>query len=243
LSLQHLENQISDIEDGLQTLSVTRHGVQSELTDLTGARTELQCIIEDLRSADAVAGGNRTKLESELTSLARTISSRENELDSLIPEWEARRAKESAEKRRLEEADMKLQGLFAKQGRLTRFRSKGERDKYLRSEIASIEAHRATQATSLRVTREELGKCRLALVEVEGKVVDTHGRIEDGRQRARDLGDQVLTLKDQHAEVVEKRKELWREDTRFDTLVKQALEQLKKAEGTLAGMVDRVGAT
>jgi structural maintenance of chromosome 3 (chondroitin sulfate proteoglycan 6) len=240
---QRLEKRVSDIENELQTVAVTRNGAQSELTDLVGTRTELQCIVDDLRSAGALAGGKRTKIEAELATLARQISAREDELRELLPDWENRRMQEGGEKRRLEEADTKLKALFAKQGRMKRFRTKAERDVYLRGEIASIQAYQDSQTSALEATRADLAASRKSQAELEQNIVAVHGRIEDGRKRVKDLIDQALQLKDQHARLTERRKELWREDTKHDTLVKQALEQMKKAEGVLATLMDKVRTT
>jgi structural maintenance of chromosome 3 (chondroitin sulfate proteoglycan 6) len=219
---------------------VTRNGAQSELADLFGTRTELQCIVDDLRSAGAVIGGKRAQLEAELNSLVRDIDTKEGELKTTVPEWEAQRAKENVEKRKLEEADTKLKALFSKQGRLTHFRSKAERDQYLRQEIASIKAYQATQASALEATRVDLETSQNSLKELDKKIVGVRERIEDGRKRVEDLRDQALVLKDQHTTLIEKRKELWREDTKYDTLVKQASEHLKKAEVNLASLMDKV---
>jgi structural maintenance of chromosome 3 (chondroitin sulfate proteoglycan 6) len=78
-------------------------------------------------------------------------------------------------------------------------------------------------------------------VGLEQNIVAVQGKIEDGRKRVKDLADQILRFKDQHAGLVERRKELWREDTKHDTLVKQSLEQMKKSEGVLATLMDKVG--
>ncbi|KAH9913356.1 hypothetical protein B0H21DRAFT_896218 [Amylocystis lapponica] len=221
---QQLERSISQIRNTLTTLTATRQGAHSELNDLVRARTELECTVADLRVAAERAGGRREELEGELAVVQEQIAAKEADLAALLPEWEAHRARETDEKHRLDEARARLDALYSKRGRLNRFHTRAERDRYLRSEITSMEAYRNSQATSLDGLRR-----------VEG----AQERVEDGRQRARTLGEEVAKLKDEHAELSERRKELWREDTKLGNLVTHEADELRTAERNLASMMDK----
>lgn len=224
----------------MQTLNISRQDAQAELTDFVRTRTELECIIEDLRTAGLRAGGKREELEAELSQVDDKIAEREANLEDLIPDWEAQRAQEVAEKRKLDEAALKLGSLFAKQGRASKFRTKADRDRYLRHEIASMDQYETTQRAALAATRTELANAQHAQGEIETQIAGVHGRIEDGRNRVKDLAEQAVTLKDQQSELIERRKELWREDTKLESMVSHAADQLRTAERLLAGMMDKV---
>ena len=119
--------------------------------DFIRTRTEFGCIIEDLRAAGRNVGGKREDFEAEL----REVEEKELEelLKELLPEWEEQHALESTEKRRLEEASANLNSLFEKQGRVMKFRTKSERDAFLRHKIASVSAYKANQASALEATQ------------------------------------------------------------------------------------------
>lgn len=207
------------------------------------ARTELECTVADLRVAAERAGGRRDELEGELSVVQEQITAKEGDLAALLPGYEAHRGRETDEKRRLDEARARLDALFAKRGRLNRFRTRAERDNYLRGEIASMEAYRNSQATALEGLRGELSEAKVRLADVESRVEGVQERVEDGRQRARNLGEEVAKLKDEHAELSERRKELWREDTKLGNLVTHASDELRTAERNLASMMDKVSAS
>jgi len=219
---------------------VTRQGAQSELTDLIRSRTELDCIVEDLKNAGAQTGGKRADYEKELAVIGEEIREKEAALQQVAPEWESQRTREAVEKRKLDEASARLTALYAKQGRVNRFRTKAERDAYLKHEINSIDAYGVSQTTALEGTRKELASCRQSLVEVDGHIAVVTEKMEDGRVRVRELGDQISALKDEQSELNEKRKELWREDTKLDSQLSHASDQLGTAERALATMMDKV---
>ncbi len=224
----------------MTTLNLIRQGAQSELTDLIGSRTELECTISDLRLAAQRAGGRRETLEAELETVETSIEEKKQELAELMPDWERIRTTESGEKRQLEEARARLDALYAKRGRLDKFRTKAERDRYLRAEIASMEQFRKAQAISLSGVKQELARAQQSLKEVEENMDDTQRRAEDARNQVRALSEEIAQLKDEQAEKTERRKELWREDSKLESLVTHAADELRSAERMLASMMDKV---
>jgi structural maintenance of chromosome 3 (chondroitin sulfate proteoglycan 6) len=207
---------------------------------LIRSRTELQCIVSDLQSAADRAGGQREELENELGEVERLIIERESSLTALLPEWEAHRARENEVKKRMDEARVKLDALYGKRGRLEKFRTRAERDRYLKAEIASVEAYSTSQNNALQNARQELEQTKASLHEIGLRAESAIDRVEDGRKRAKDLGEQLAALKDEHSELTERRKELWREETKLKSLVDNEADELRSAERSLASMMDKV---
>lgn len=239
--IQRLENLILSTKHSLSTLNLTRQGTQSELNDLIRSSTEVECIIADLRSSSSLDGDKRSAFEAELANVEAQIGQKERELATLIPKWDAQKAKESMERRKAQEASTQLGALFAKQGRVNRFRTKGERDAFLKGEIASVGSYKTTRSAALESTREELDIARRTLEEVKERTAGVHESIDDGRKRVRDLGEQLTALKDEQAELAERRKELWREETKLNSMLSHAMDQKRTAENHLASMMDKVG--
>lgn len=123
---------------------------------------------------------------------------------------------------------------------MNRFKSKAERDTFLKTEIASVGSYQTTRTAALEATRVELGTARRSLEEVEEQIAGVHGNIDDGRKRVKDLGEQIVELKDEQSELIERRKELWREDTKLSSLVSHASDERRSAENNLASMMDKV---
>lgn len=142
----------------------------------------------------------------------------------------------------MEETRAQLNALFAKQGRVKRFRTKADRDNYLHQEIASLESYQKSRTSVLESTRSDLRSTREALSEVTRRRDGIQGSVEDGKKRVRDLAEQLSQLKDEQSDLSERRKELWREDSKLDGLLAHAADELKSAERSLASMMDKVGA-
>ncbi|KAH9942278.1 structural maintenance of chromosome protein 3 [Epithele typhae] len=237
--LQNFERSITQLRTTSTTLNLTRQGAQSELTDLIRARTELECTLDDLRLAAERAGGRREGLEAELASIETTITQKQHELAALIPDWDRIRASEANEKQQLDRARAQLDALYAKRRRLDKFRTKAERDRYLKAEIAGMEQFRKTQAAALVNLEQDLARAHQSLAEVNEGIQATQAKSEDGRTQVREIGERIAALKDEQAEKTERRKELWREDAKLESLVTQAADELRGADRSLAGMMDK----
>ncbi|KZP26277.1 RecF/RecN/SMC protein [Athelia psychrophila] len=237
--IQQLEQLISTTTHALSSLGLSRTSAQSELSDLVGTRAELQCIIEDLRASSDLDGGKRAAFSAELNDVEKQIGAKERELAKVTPKWEAQRAKEGAEKRKEQEAQTQLQALYAKQGRMKRFKNKADRDAFLHKDMASVQEYITSRSGALEKSHGELDTTKESLKEVEGRIEDTFGSGEDGKTRLRELAEQLTKLKDEQAEVTEKRKEFWREDTKLSSLVNRAADERRSAENNLASMMDK----
>jgi structural maintenance of chromosome 3 (chondroitin sulfate proteoglycan 6) len=123
---------------------------------------------------------------------------------------------------------------------VNRFKTKEERDAFLKNDIASVGAYQTAQTSALSSARAELVTAKKYLDEIEQRIAGVHGSIDDGRKRVKELGEQLVALKDEQSDLIERRKELWREDTKLSSLVSHAKEELRSAENNLASMMDKV---
>ncbi|PPQ75658.1 hypothetical protein CVT24_010578 [Panaeolus cyanescens] len=216
--IQDLEKAIADARHSLETVAQTRRDSQHELTDFVRTRTELECIVEDLRAAKQNAGGGRDELEAELIKVESQVAEKEEQLAELLPEYEEQRSLEASEKKLLDSANARLSALFSKQGRASKFRTKSERDAYLRHEINSVSAYRENQAQVLESTKEDLVRVAQDQTEIDRAITHVQDRLEEGRTKMKELAEKINALKEKQRELTESRKDHWREDTKLDSL-------------------------
>lgn len=190
--------------------------------------------------ADARAGGQRNDLKSELADVEAQTAQKEETLAALLPKWETHRAAEAEQQRALDDANGKLAALYAKQGRLQRFRTRVERDQFLRSELAALESHGATLNDALKASSVELQTAVTSRDQLNERMADITRGGEESRGRARELGEELAKLMEQRGEWVEQRKDLWREDAKLDSTRNHAADESRSAERSLASMMDKV---
>lgn len=93
-----------------------------------------------------------------------------------------------------------------KKGRLTKYTSKSERDKFLKKEIASIEAYEVQHQEMIEEAKATLDTSKNRLQELEQKEDEVAHTLEDRRDRLKTMSDQLAGLKNQFVQFQEQRK-------------------------------------
>jgi len=197
-------------------------------------------VIEDIQSGQQQLGGQREDLDEQLTQVTDEIIAKESQLDDLFPQWENLQSEEAEAKRLLNESNTALEALFAKQGRANRFRSKAERDRFLTSEMESLGAFNDSQQHDLQTMKEALATTADLQREIDDKIAQLRTKVNDGKQRIAELSLEHGQLKQRQIVLNEERKDIWREDTKLESLAARALDELRGAERQLASMMDKV---
>jgi len=70
------------------------------MQDLTRSKTEVECLVADLRSAEDSNDGAAEQLQNQLQDISQRISEKEVELMEIEPEWASARQQEMDEKQK-----------------------------------------------------------------------------------------------------------------------------------------------
>ncbi|KAF8305004.1 RecF/RecN/SMC protein [Clavulina sp. PMI_390] len=236
---ESLKGKLADLRVSLSETSVCKDAYSAELEDLVKARTELECVIADLESAGEQGEARRASLEEELEEIQAKIQEVETELMEAVPEWEDRARAEREERSRLDIAQATLDELYSKQGRISRFRTRSERDAYLKKEIAAIDAYAASQEEQESNLQLELEGTQRKMQEYEEKALELDTALEGRKQTLANHAAELAALQKQQAELSEKRKYMWREETKIKQQQDNAQQQLRDAERNLASTMDK----
>ncbi len=96
----------------------------------------------------------------------------------------------------LDEARNRLDGHYAKQARLNRFRTRAERDAFLNAELKSLREYQHTQTVNLEAAQNDLTSTQRALQDLAAKTSDIHAQLEDRRERLRALSEELTTFRE-----------------------------------------------
>lgn len=97
---QFVEAEIAEKRQQQSLLSLNRREMDNEMQDLIRSKTEVECLVADLRSADDSNDGTAEELQKQLQVISQRISEKEVELMEIEPEWASERQQEMDEKRK-----------------------------------------------------------------------------------------------------------------------------------------------
>lgn len=214
--------------------------LEADKTEAIKAKTQVKLIIKDLEDASSRNEEQRETLQADLDELEASIAAKEKELEELEPKYQALLEQESDLKSRIEKAEAKQQSLYAKQGRATQFRTQSERDKYLNAQIRNSTNTLEGREKALEEVADEIENSKQVLEHRKKQQVELAETLEQRREEAKKYSASLSELNAKRAELVEKRKETWKEDEKLQQTVQHAAAELKKAEHGLRSMMDQV---
>ncbi|MBW0487261.1 hypothetical protein O181_026976 [Austropuccinia psidii MF-1] len=237
--ISNLESQLTAAKQNLEVINLERLQLEQERREYVKTKTQVECILKDSEDSKGKEEGRKAKWEAELAALKTEIESKENQLAILQPKHEAQQLEYEQVRDRLSELETIISSLYDKQGRSNQFRTQKERDQHLRAELKKLnELVRSRQESLKRLLSDE------KLIQENLKVVDertiaVRTQLENSKGWLQSSMSELTKLKSEHHQLTEKRKALWKEDTRTSQLVLNATDAKEKTLKDLRMTMDR----
>ena len=168
------------------------------------AQAELQA--KSLTDGQAAAQQSKARREADLNEVRKAIGEREGELSKLTPRFNELKEQEEAVKAKLDEAETNRQRLYAKQGRISRFKNKAERDKWLQREIRETYTSLTTVKAVRMQTSEEVQELENEIALLEPEVEKLRKQLDGRGDAIQSIEQKVQSAKEQRDELMDQRK-------------------------------------
>ncbi|KAF9973960.1 Structural maintenance of chromosomes protein 3 [Actinomortierella ambigua] len=237
--LAAIERELLDMQQQKEILEAEKLQLEHELQTNVKDKALLELAIRDHEENDVHSLEGKRRNQEEMARLEEEIQAKEAELAQLLPEYQRQEQEERAQRAQLEAVEVQLQALYAKQGRSGQFRTKAERDEWLRREIQEIQGSHATLTARSTLMEQELTALNGKLAELD-KAIQTIREKEEARKASLvELEQELSALRSQRDSLTDARKELWREDAKMDTTLNSLREEYRKAERDLGSSMDK----
>ncbi|KAF2963158.1 hypothetical protein GQX73_g10419 [Xylaria multiplex] len=216
-----LDAEIHKLQKQIELLRIDRRQLEEDRRENAKARAKSELAVKSLSDSMSAQEQAKEEHDAELNRVKAAITSKEAELKKLMPELEKRKRKEAEVRQALDTAEAGRQRLFTKQTRGTQFRSKSERDNWLKKEIDDLNMTLGTQ----KATR----------LDAEEQVNNIQTSIQDDRAA---LAERYNRAKDVVHKLQEEIKQLRKRDDTLDKELLDAREDRVKAENVLRKSMD-----
>ena len=180
--LDEINAQISELKQQVDFLKVDKRQLEDERKEKAKARAKIELEVKSLTDGQSSAQQARSHYESELDKVQSSIREHEEELAEVTPKYLEKLQQEGTLKTELSSAEDTRSGLYAKQGRNSRFRNKKERDDWLREAINSS----YTDLSKVKAVRVQTTE---DIAELENEIENTEAEITELREQLDNRGD------------------------------------------------------
>ena len=180
--LAEINAQISELKQQVNFLKVDKRQLEDERKEKAKARAKVELEVKSLSDGQSAAQQARQHYAAELEKVQTSIKEHEVELAEVTPEYLESLRQEGTIKSELSSAEDTRSGLYAKQGRNSRFRNKKERDEWLREAINSS----YTDLSKVKAVRVQTSE---DIAELENDIANAEAEIMELREQLDSRGD------------------------------------------------------
>ncbi|KAG0647721.1 Chromosome segregation sudA [Hyphodiscus hymeniophilus] len=239
--IAELDDEIKQLRRGKELLQIERRTLEEDRRDASKAQAKSELNVKTLTDGLSTSEDARARHQTELKAVKQEIASKEMELATIIPDYNERKAKETEVKQNMDAADSSRQRLYNKQGRGAQFKSKAERDNWLKNEIQELNTALGEQKANRMDADEQVKSVQTDIKSLEGELDGLRQRVEGWNGNRQALSDEVSIAKDALEKLHDERKILRREDDKLESIIGNARQERDRAEKELSYTMD--GAT
>lgn len=185
--LTEIKAQISELKQQVEFLKVDKRQLEDERREKAKARAKAELEVKNLTDGQSAAQQAKSHYESELDKVEASIREHQDELAEVTPKYLEKLQQEETIKTELNSAEDTRSGLYAKQGRNSRFRNKKERDEWLREAINSS----YTDLSKVKAVRVQTAE---DIAELETETANTEAEITELREQLNSRGDNSAAI-------------------------------------------------
>lgn len=239
--IEQLNIEIKQLQRQTELLKLERRQLEEDRRESAKAQAKVELDIKTFTDGFSASEQAKAHHQEELASVKQEIARKEAELAQIMPDYSQRKAKETEVKERLDSAEATRSRLYAKQGRSAQFKSKAERDKWLKKEIDALKVTISQQTKNRSGSDAEVKAVQKEIQNLEAEIAGLRERFEGWGGSRQTLFDQVATAKDALERLSDERKNLRREDDKLESIIEDARQERDRAERDLSHTMD--GAT
>lgn len=185
--ITEINAQTSELKQQVEFFKVDKRQLEDERREKVKVRAKIELEVKSLSDGQSTAQQARAHYKSELDKVQASIREHEEELAEVTPQYLERLQQEEAIRTELDSAEDARSGLYAKQGRNSRFRNKRERDDWLREAINSS-YNDLSKVKAVRVQTAE------DIAELETDIASTEAEISELREQLNSRGDNIEAI-------------------------------------------------
>ena len=188
--LTEINTQISELKQQVEFLKVDKRQLDDERREKAKARAQIELDVRGLSDGQSAAQQARSHYKSELDNVQTSIREHEEELAEVTPKYLEKLQQEETITAELSSVEDTRSGLYAKQGRNSRFRNKKERDDWLREAISNS----YTDLSKVKAVRVQTTE---DIAELETDIADTEAVVGELREQMNSRGENAEAIQNE----------------------------------------------
>lgn len=236
--LATINEKMAELKQQIEFARVDRKALEDERREAAKSQAQVELEVKNMTDGQSAAQKAKQAHDADLQRVRTTLKQREAELDHIMPKYNKQKQQEETTKAQLDEAQTARQRLYAKQGRSAAYKTKKDRDTWLDGQINDTYQHLSTMKAVRVQTAEEVKEVEQEVEDLEPEIENLQGQIGGYGNSLEEIDRKTLKEKEERDNLMDQRKEFWREEAKLDSTISTSRAEMDRAERNLSHMMD-----
>jgi structural maintenance of chromosome 3 (chondroitin sulfate proteoglycan 6) len=236
--LATINEKMAELKQQIEFARVDRKALEDERREAAKSQAQVELEVKNMTDGQSAAQKAKQAHDADLQRVRTTLKQRETELAQIMPKYKKQKQQEETTKAQLDEAQTARQRLYAKQGRSAAYKTKKDRDTWLDGQINDTYQHLSTMKAVRVQTAEEVKEVEQEVEDLEPEIEKLQNEIGGHGTSLDDIDRKTLKEKEERDNLMDQRKELWREEAKLDSTISTSKAEMDRAERNLSHMMD-----
>ncbi|GAB1320281.1 Structural maintenance of chromosomes protein 3 [Madurella fahalii] len=233
-----LDQKSHELKQTLDLLAMERRQLDEDRKDAARARAKAELKAKNLDENRHAREQDQNKQEIELREVRGKIQAAESDIAKIKPEYEKWKNQEDEIRMQRDLAAAGRSRLLTKQTRSTQFKTKAERDSFLKQEIDDATTSLGVQKANAMDAKEQVKSVEASITQLEQSIHDIRQQIEGYGGNRGTLAEKLTKAQEAREQLHEERKRLRREEDKLNSLLANTRAERDHAESILAQSMD-----
>ncbi|KAM7222437.1 chromosome segregation protein sudA [Rhypophila decipiens] len=233
-----LEHRSNELRQRLQLLEIERVQLDEDRKATARSLAKAELKSKNLDESRHAREQSQRQQEADLQDVRRRIQAAEKDLAKLIPEYEKWKSQEAEIRSQRDVAAASRKRLLDKQTHSTQFKSKAERDAYLKSEINDITTTLGAQKANQMEAKEQVKSVEASIKQLETEIQTMRDQIEEYGPKRNVLTEKLAKAQEARDQLREDKKRLMREEDKLRSQIQSTQQEMDSASAELSKSMD-----
>lgn len=234
-----VEKEIADLKQRDHTLQLDKGKIDEDLEHAVRDQTDVELKIAELDTDKEYKLENRHKLENDLMEINSTINTKELELRNIQPEYAQSKEQEAEIHVQLSSLESRQHHLQLKQGRNSKFKSKNERDPWIKKEMSDIKGTIDSRSKAASILESDLADLNDQYINLSSSTEQLLKQLNAETEKQKSLKHSKTQTDRKNEDLKDERRNLWRELSKVEYSVDAMKEQLSTCEHRVSETMSR----
>jgi structural maintenance of chromosome 3 (chondroitin sulfate proteoglycan 6) len=237
--LKAKEKELKQVNNDLKQLQKDKEFLTEEKKEAIRSRTRFELDLKDveerLRSGkkkDKDASAALKKIQGEIDAASKT-------LEEIRPKFAAAQDEEQKLKARVMERERKVQELYTKMGRSAQFKTRAERDAWIKKEVQDLKKTIASKEREANELADTIAQLKEKIETENERIANREEGLQERRNALEATTKECNTKKEKRDEFHNRRRALWQEESELDKNLEAIREGIIRAERQLQSSMSK----